>query len=123
MTNREYAAVVAAVLRTARLRASSEAALQESIRDTLTAAKLEFEREKPLGPKDRPDFLLAAGAVPIEAKARYPKKAIYRQLCRYAEHQGVDAIILVTGTAMGMPAEINGKPIHVVSIGMGMLGC
>ena len=123
MTDQHHAAIVAGVLRSARLRASSEAALQTSIQDALAGAAVPFEREKPLGPRDRPDFLLAGGAVPIEAKARYPKKAIYRQLCRYAEHDGVVALILVTGTAMGMPAAINGKPVHVVSIGMGMLGC
>lgn len=123
MTNSEYAAVVAAVLRTARLRASSEAALQASIGEALDVAKVEFERERSLGPKDRPDFLLAGGAVVLEAKARYPKKAIYRQLARYAEHAGVEAMILVTGTAMGMPEAINGKPVNVVPLGMGMVGC
>ena len=29
--------------------------------------------------------------------------------------------VLVSGTAMGMPAEINGKPVLVVSIGMSFL--
>ncbi len=123
MTNENYAAIVASLLRTARLASSNEAALQISIRDVLTAAKFDFEREKALGPRDRPDFLLAGGAIVLEAKARYPKKQIYRQLERYAAHDGVEVLILVTATAMGMPATINGKPVHVVSLGMGALGC
>jgi hypothetical protein len=123
MTPEKYAAVISSLLRTARLRSSNEAALQLSLEETLTAANIEFEREKAIDKRDRPDFLLAGGGVVIEAKARYGKKAIYRQLCRYAEHDSVFAIILVTGTAMGMPEEINGKPVHVVSIGLGTLGC
>lgn len=123
MTVAEVAQAVMRLLKLARLRTSTEAALQRSIEEALTTARIGFEREKALGPADRPDFLLAEGAIVLEAKARYPRKKIYRQLERYAAHDGVQALILVTGTAMGMPAEINGRPVYVVSAGMGMMGC
>ncbi len=35
----------------------------------------------------------------------------------------VVAVILVTGTATGMPEEIDGKPIYVVAASAGMIGC
>ena len=108
-----------ALLRRTRMRVGSEAALQQSIEDALTAAAEPFTREVRLGPADRIDFL--AGGVGIEAKARYGKRAIYRQLERYAAQDAIEALILVTGTALGLPAEIGGKPVYIVSTGRAAL--
>lgn len=115
----EHAFDIASVLRRTRMRISNEAWLQRDIQDALDNAGIDYAREKALSPADRPDFM--CGTVAIEAKARYAKRSIYRQLERYAAHEGVSDIILVTGTAMGMPPEINGKSILVVSIGMAFL--
>ena len=115
----EHAVRLTALLRRTRMRVGSEAALQQSIEDALAAAGEEFTREARLGPADRIDFL--AGAVGIEAKARYGKRAIYRQLERYAAKDSIEALILVTGTALGMPPAINGKPIYIVSTGRAAL--
>lgn len=115
----ELAFDIATILRRTRMRISNEAWLQRDIEDALTRAGIDYAREKPLSPADRPDF--RCGTVVIEAKARYAKRSIYRQLERYAAHDEVSDIILVSGTAMGMPAEIDGKPILVVSIGMAFL--
>lgn len=123
MTDDQYAGVIAKLIRAARLQMSTERVMQGSIEAALTLAKVPFAREKPLGPRDRPDFLLADGRVVLEAKLFYPKKAIFRQLERYAAHESVGAMILVTGTAMGMPPAIGGKPVYVVQAGMGTLGC
>jgi hypothetical protein len=113
------AAEVARFLRRTRMRVGNEAALQQSIEDALAAAGLAYLREHRLGPADRIDFLV--GGVGIEAKARYAKRAIYRQLERYAAHDVIASLILVTGTAMGLPAEINGKPVYIVSTGRAAL--
>ncbi|MGG0939228.1 hypothetical protein ABHN11_24755 [Brevibacillus centrosporus] len=82
-----------------------------------------FEREKHLSDRDIPDFLIhtPAGSVVLEVKTRCARKAIYRQLERYAQHQVVAGIILLTGTSMGLPPEIKGKPSVVASIGAGWL--
>lgn len=80
---------------------------------------VDYAREKPLGPKDRPDFL--SGGVAIEVKKRCGKKDIWLQMQRYAWHDSVEALILVTGTAVGMPEYINGKPVYVVSAGHAFL--
>lgn len=110
---------ITALLRRTRMRVSSEAVLQASIEDALTAAAVPYLREHRLSPADRIDFL--CGRVGIEAKARYNKRAIYRQLERYAAQNAIDALILVTGTAMGLPAEIGGKPVYIVSTGRASL--
>jgi hypothetical protein len=119
-TEETFAQRVTLVLRRARLRVSSERALQESIRDALVAfAGDAVKREVSLSPADRPDFMIYD--IAIEAKIKFPKRSIYRQVERYAMHERVGAIILVSATAMGMPAAINGKPIYFVSPGLANL--
>ncbi|PMS08584.1 hypothetical protein C0Z17_29500, partial [Trinickia caryophylli] len=66
-----------------------------------------------------PDFLI--NGIAVEVKTRSPRKAIFRQLSRYAKHEEVRALILLTGTSMQLPPEINGKPALVVSLGEGWL--
>lgn len=119
MTQHEHGQRICALLRGRRLRISNEYALQASIADWLTENGVEFSREARLSVADRPDFL--CGDVVIEAKARYGKRAIYRQLERYANHAQVGAIVLVTGTAMGMPPTIAGKPVYIVQLGLAFL--
>lgn len=110
------AAQLTSMLRSARLIASSEHALQQSLDDILSFAGEVFEREARLSPGNRIDFLVDGG-IGIEAKVKYGRRAIYRQLARYAAEQAITSIVLVTGTALGLPASINGKPIFMVSIG------
>lgn len=111
---------LAKLLSRTRLPSGNEAALQLAIEQALRSAEVSFEREKRLSAADRIDFL-AAGGIGIEAKVRYPKRAIYRQLERYAERIEVTALILVTGTAIGVPPALNGKPIFYVSLGRASL--
>lgn len=108
------------LLRTARLAASSEAALQASIGEVLTAAGVPHVAEHRLSAGSRIDYL-AEQIIGIEAKVKYPKRAIFRQLERYAAHEGISALILVTGTALGLPPLILGKPLFYVSIGRSSL--
>jgi len=117
----EAAAQLAGALRRARYRVGTEDALQASIGEALTAlADTPFEREVRLAPGERIDFLVAGG-IGIEAKVKCDKRAIYRQLERYAKRDQITALILVTGTAMGLPPAIDGKPVYFVSIGRAML--
>lgn len=108
------------LLRTARLPSSREDFLQLAIGDTLRKGGLSFVREARLGPGERIDFLVG-DRIGVEAKTRYPRRSIYRQLERYARHDKVEALILVTGTAMGLPTTILGKPVYYVSLGRGAL--
>lgn len=111
---------ITAILRRARLPLGNEGALQDALGRALERAGVSFEREVRISATDRIDFL-AAGGVGIEAKARYPRRAIYRQLERYAQQPSITALILVTGTAIGLPEAINEKPIYHVSIGRASL--
>ena len=107
-------------LRRQRYRVGQEACLQADIETYLTAAGRAFEREARLGPKDRIDFLLADG-IGIEAKTRCAPRSIFRQLDRYAGHDSISAIILISGTAMGLPPAAQGKPLYFVSTGRASL--
>lgn len=113
-------ATLADALRRARFRLGTEAALQASIAEALAASGASFAAEVRLAPGERIDFMVEPG-IGIEAKVKCDKRAIYRQLERYARRDQVQALILVTGTAMGLPSDIGGKPLFYVSIGRGWL--
>lgn len=110
------------LLQRCRLDLSSEKHLQEGIEHALTDSGIAFEREKRLSQKDIPDFLVEGGIV-IECKMRKKarKIAIFQQLSRYAEHHEVSAIILAANLSMGLPPEINGKPVYAASLSAGWL--
>lgn len=108
------------LLRRTPLPASREGLLQLAIEARLTELELDFEREAKLSPTCRIDFLIAGG-IGLEAKTRYPKRGIWRQLERYARQEQITSLILVTGTAMGLPASIGEKPVFYVGIGRGCL--
>ena len=97
----------------------NEKALQQAIEDALIKEKIAYSREFKLDAKNIPDFVLETkeGVIAIEVKLKANKKAIYRQLERYAGFKGVEQLILVTNTAMGLPETINGKPIYFFSLG------
>jgi hypothetical protein len=114
------AAFLVDMLQRARFRVSTEAALQQDIWKLLQGLDAEHcDFEYRLGPGDRIDFIIDGTG--IEAKTNCNKRHIYRQLERYAKHEAIDALILVTGTALGLPATINGKPVFFVSLGRAAL--
>lgn len=105
-----------------RLDLSSEKHLQAGIETALSESGVKFEREKRLTPQDIPDFLVAGGIV-IECKMRNKSRkiSVYQQLCRYAAHADVTAIVLAANFVMGLPPEINGKPVYAASLSKGWL--
>lgn len=111
---------LALLLRHRRFVTATEAALQAGIGEALREWNVPFDREFRLSAAERIDFWVD-GYIGIEAKVRYPKRSIYRQLQRYAGHDALKALILVTGTAMGLPAQILGKPVFYVSLGRSAL--
>ena len=83
---------------------------------------VEILREHRLSDRDRPDFFVTDGGIAIEVKigGRGQSRAgIVRQLGRYAEHDHVQAIVLVTGVSI-LPFRLS-KPIHFVSLGRAWL--
>lgn len=114
------AAHIVSVLSNTPIVQSNETAVQEKISEILSAHGIVHKREVVLGPGDRPDFMVDGG-IALEVKLKASKRAIYRQCERYCKYDAVKGIILISGTAMGFPREIHGKPSWVVSLGGGWL--
>lgn len=112
------------VVASRRYRFESEEQLQAQIADALVASGLMGEREFRLSDRDRVDILVWNGndtsfcRFAVEVKIDGSTSAVAAQLARYAEHEDVDAIVLVTSKAKhrAVPAELNGKPVRVVQV-------
>ncbi|WP_037427182.1 hypothetical protein [Shewanella sp. POL2] len=102
-----------------RLNAVVEKEAQSDLERGLTNSNFKFEREYRLSARDIVDFVVHTenGLVAIELKIKAQRMSIYRQLCRYAKHDEVAAVVLLTGTAMNLPALIENKPAAVISLG------
>ena len=96
-----------------------EKACQSAIEQHLQGLGVSFSREHRLNGNDIPDFF-SNGTV-VEVKIKGNTKAIYKQLLRYAEHDLVREVVLVTNRSMGVPTELNGKPCYVVNMGRAWL--
>lgn len=110
-------------LKLQRFSTAQEKQTQAEVQTFLLASGYKFEREKRLSERDIPDFFIHSphGNLVLEVKTRCPRKQIYRQLERYAAHVTVHGLILLTGTSMGLPVAIHGKPSVLASLGEGWL--
>lgn len=104
------------LLRAAAVDLSTEKRAQADVEEVFTRAGIAFEREVTLGPGDIVDFLTGGVAIELKLKGAR-KKDVYRQLCRYARHSSVTALVLASNMSMGLPAEIEGKPAYFVKLG------
>lgn len=109
-------------LQRCRLDLSTEKHLQAGIEQALQATGIPFEREKRLSDRDIPDFFVKGGIV-VECKMRNKARKIdiFKQITRYAEYLEVTAIILASNVSMGLPSEINGKPVYAASLSRGWM--
>ena len=87
--------------------------LQAALGLALEHENIAFEREVVLGPRDRIDLL--AGDVGIEVKVDGSRASVLRQLQRYAKHERIGALLLVSPRArhLAMPETLGGKPLAV----------
>lgn len=113
-------AEVAALLGTCRADLSREATTQADLDIFLKAhlpPQVTVEREVRLSPGDRIDFLID-GRIGIEVKlnAQRPNDVI-AQLGRYARHERIEALILLSNRAVDLVPMIGGKPTFNVSLG------
>lgn len=112
---------LAAHLRSLAFRYHNEAQLHDLIEGVMLS-RGRAEREVRLGDAGRIDLL--AGRVGVEVKVAGSPSAVRRQLARYAQHDRVDELLLVTTRsthAHGMPAAMGGVPVHVVVVNGGRL--
>lgn len=109
------AEIIAGAIRMHRFSFVDEEDLQRGIAIALDGA-VKFHREVRLSGRDRIDFLCAYG-VGIEVKVQGRASSVLSQLERYASHDQISALVLVTNraqVAVGLPTAIKGKPLHVV---------
>lgn len=97
---------------------ATEAAMHRSLAGALDVSSVKYQREVNLTDEDRIDFYLPKHKIGIEVKLSCSSRQIYRQIQRYAESEKIDAIILLSNTAVGLPKEINGASVYVVHAGM-----
>ncbi|WP_210387821.1 hypothetical protein [Mesorhizobium sp. L-8-10] len=93
---------------------SDEKRLQEEVQEVLDQEGIEYAREHRLNQSDIIDF--RCGPVGIEIKIKGGKRDIYNQIERYAKHDCLEELILVTNVATGFPPELNGKPVYVLNL-------
>lgn len=76
------------------------------------------QREVVLSTEDRVDFLVEG--IAVEIKVKCPANQVLRQLSRYAQHERVREILLLSVTRaplQKLPRELNGKPVRGLHIG------
>lgn len=110
------------IIQTGRFDLSDEKVCQAEIADWLEPrlpAGVAMTREARMG-RDIPDFLVDGVAVEVKMNSAQPR-AVVRQLNRYAAHDDVRALILVSNRAIALPSALNGKPVFAVSLGKAWL--
>lgn len=92
---------------------TSEETIQIGLAEALRRSGYEFVREARLSPTDRVDFLVEGG-VAIEVKRQGSVGDLLRQLSRYASHDAVQEMLVVTARpqATDLPLELGGKPLE-----------
>lgn len=110
--------VLAELLQQYAFRWTNEAELQAGLEDVFRRGYLDFDREAQLGEAGRVDFVIRYfGTAAVEVKVRASQASVLRQLHRYAEHDGVDQVVLITPSLrLRLPAELAGKPAHTIRI-------
>lgn len=99
---------------------TDEKMTQVQVAEILRENEIPYVREHRLSGEDIVDFLID-DTLAVEIKLKGQKRAIFRQLKRYATHDQVKGIILLTGISMGLPEEIEGKPTYIGSLSRGWL--
>lgn len=95
---------------------TSEDSIQRGIERVLEVFGLSFEREFRLSGADRLDFLV--DGIAIEVKRQGSRQDLLRQLSRYAQHEAVRELLVVTARLQlsDLPSELHGKPLDCLSL-------
>lgn len=110
---------IAHICQSTRINVSTEQAAHNALVDALTRAGMTVAREVWLNPTDRIDIMVEG--VGIEVKIKGGRRAIYRQLQRYAACDQVSALVLATAAAWPPKSAVDGKPFFHASLVQGWL--
>ena len=83
-------------------RIASERMLQDDVERAFISEGIAYEREKRLSATDRVDFLV--GRTALELKVKGQRRRHQAQIERYASHDCVDAVVLLTNVPMARSA-------------------
>jgi len=103
---------IAAEIGRIRLPVGGEKKMQAALSAALDQIGIAHQREVKLGDGDIVDFMI--GDIALELKIKGQPVEILRQCERYASHEGVEGLVLMTAKAMSMPSELLGKPVRTV---------
>jgi len=105
------------VLRSTKFAFATELDVQDGLGVLFVRERIDFEREVVLSPTDRIDFLLSDG-IGIEVKIDRSLTSVTRQLFRYAKHERISTLILVTSRIrlLNLPSQLNGKPLLAIDL-------
>ncbi len=121
MSPEERVDQMVSILRGCRIKQNTERALQDGLKTVLEGAGIPHRREVRLSPEDRPDFMVEPG-VCVEVKIGGASADVHRQLVRYAEHDEVEVLLLVTTRRQHvMPSEVGGKRLVTLCVGSAFL--
>jgi hypothetical protein len=107
------------IIRSHHFRYTDEDQLQKGITELLEREGFEPQREVRLGRLDRVDIMV--GAIAIEVKIAGTAAAVLQQLQRYAAHDEVEALLLVTSKYQRLPEKAGGKPLSTISLALSAL--
>lgn len=111
---------VVALIEQRRINISTEQSAHDSVQAALEADGLDVHREVRMGLRDRVDLMVKDVAIEVKVKAS-SRRSVLRQLERYAEHDAVAAIVLVTGMAWPAMEKVKGKRLFVASLAWGWI--
>ncbi len=96
-----------------------EAAVREDLATYLDSQGYKVQRDHPLTEHDIPDFLIEIGGytIVLQIKLRARRTRIQEQLRRYAQHEAVDAILLLSETMQRLPTKLEQKPALLLTVG------
>lgn len=89
--------------------------MQDGVEHILRGNGVEYIREVRMGKRDRPDFMVQ-GDIALEVKIKGSVSALLRQIARYASHERVKAVVIVSTRRLhgDIPESLMGKPIVFV---------
>ena len=105
---------VCSALKGRKLPLENEKVLQGRMEEIFTESAVEFDREFWLDKESKPDFMI--DGVAVEVKITGSRLEIYRQVQRYAKHEAVKAIILVTNKSIGTIVLHENKPFKLIAL-------
>lgn len=109
------AEAIVELIKSVKLQHSTEFILHGQLYELFDSLKIPFQKEYKLSKSDIVDLFI--NGVAIECKTQGQPIQIHRQLERYANHDEVKAIILVSSKYMNVKKTIKGKPAFMVHLG------